>query len=836
MSDIKDKLSALDKEERARVVLRSSFMTFMQVFFQLRTGREFKLSQPAGRESHFLTMAKALKSVFLGDINRLIINVPPRYGKALDVNTDILTKTGWKKAKDVQVGDYLVGRKHYTMVKGVHPQGVLPSLNIKFSDGHIITCNDEHKWTFKIGKNGGWQTTTTDELMDLMNEYFDEDFYVPLCNGDFGFVAPLIDPYALGCWLGDTHSIGCRIFTNDEHIIKHFVECGFGMERQNAYHRCSTMKVYEIEGNHFDTKIKTLGLEYRKFIPAEVFQWSHENRLSILEGILDVRGGFGKKGRIFFASTNKELSEGVISLVCSLGGTAKFSYFGEKASIVNIYLPESLKRFKVKRSDNVTFIGKNLNAYRKIKSIDVTEPKEMVCFSVDADDRLFAAGKGLVLTHNSEMMCNFVAWALANYGDSNFIYTSYAHSLASLQTQTIRDIINIPYFIKMFDVAIDSNKNARDDFKTTAGGSVFAAGAGGPITGRGAGIKGATRFGGCIIVDDAHKPEEVHSDVMRTRVNEWFYNTLQSRLNDKNVPIIAIGQMLHEDDLLANLRLQEDDDGNKIWNVVCLPALDLAGNALYPEMHDQKALLRMKKESPYVFSSQYQQDPQPAGGGIFRPEWFPMLEPEPHILSTFITCDTAETDKDYNDATVFSFWGIYRIKVREVDTGMYGLHWIDCREIRVEPKDLENEFYDFYASCMRHRVKPLVAAIEKKSTGVTLCSVLKGTPGLRILEIGRDRSSGSKITRFLECQPYVSAQRISFTKDAKHVELCVTHCKKITSNNTHAHDDIADTMQTAIQVALMDGTLLPKDDVPSQDKLQAFNTKMSQISNLRRTI
>ena len=29
---------------------------------------------------------------------------------------------------------------------------------------------------------------------------------------------------------------------------------------------------------------------------------------------------------------------------------------------------------------------------------------------------------------------------------------------------------------------------------------------------------------------------------------------------------------------------------------------------------------KIKEESPYVFASQYQQDPQPAGGGIFKKE------------------------------------------------------------------------------------------------------------------------------------------------------------------------------------------------------------------------
>ena len=167
---------------------------------------------------------------------------------------------------------------------------------------------------------------------------------------------------------------------------------------------------------------------------------------------------------------------------------------------------------------------------------------------------------------------------------------------------------------------------------------------------------------------------------------------------------------------------------------------------------------------------------------------------------------------------------------------MYGLHWLNCRELRCEPKDLENEFYDFYAGCMRHKVKPTVAAIEKKSTGVTLCSILQSTPGLRIMDIQRTRAGGSKTTRFLECQPYVSAKRITFTKDARHAEMCIEHCRKITANNTHAHDDIADTLQCAVQVALIEGTLLPRETGESDEVMRALSDQMSIISNLRQRI
>lgn len=428
----------------------------------------------------------------------------------------------------------------------------------------------------------------------------------------------------------------------------------------------------------------------------------------------------------------------------------------------------------------------------------------------------------------TELLIHFVAWCMARYPDSNFIYVSYSHTLAKKQTQTIREIISLPHYKKVFGVELKQDTSAKDNFETKQSGSVYAAGAGGTITGRGAGIKNCGRFGGAIVIDDIHKPVEVTSDTMRESVNDWYFNTLQSRVNTPKTPIVLIGQCLHEDDLPANLKVKEE------WHTTILPALDVASNALHPEMHSREQLLKMEQESPYVFAAQYQQNPQPAGGGIFKPEWFVLLDEEPDMLATFITADTAETDKSYNDATVFSFWGIYKIKEQGVDIDLFGLHWIDCYEFRCEPKDLEPEFRQFYANCLHHNVKPQLAAIEKKSTGSTLLSVLGDFRGLRIVDIQRTKVSGNKAARYLEAQPYAASKRVSLLKYAKHTEMCLEHMRKITANDTHRFDDIADTFYDAVKIGLIDevvtrGTISTKaDDDKIAAKVMAPFNKLQQ--------
>lgn len=399
----------------------------------------------------------------------------------------------------------------------------------------------------------------------------------------------------------------------------------------------------------------------------------------------------------------------------------------------------------------------------------------------------------------TEMLIHFVSWAMAIHPDSNFLYVSYNLDLAMKQTATIKNIIEMRQFRDIFGVKLSQDTRSKANFETIQGGSVYAAGAGGTITGRGAGIRGIlNRFSGAIIIDDIHKPDEATSDTIRESVMEWYYNTMISRANNSQTPIIFIGQRVHEYDLAGHFK----DQGG--WHVVSLPAIDEAGNVLHPDLKSKEDLLQLEKRSPYVFAAQYQQNPQPAGGGIFKPEWFFITDEEPSLLATFITADTAETSKTYNDASVFSFWGIYQIE----STSEYALHWLDCLEIRVEPKDLEPAFLDFYQKCAMHPVKPRLAVIEKKSTGVTLASSLTKIRGITIKALDRSATSGSKTERFLAMQPYVASKLISFTKDAKHKDACIEHMRKITANQSHRFDDVADTAQMAVEVALIDKSAL----------------------------
>jgi hypothetical protein len=94
----------------------------------------------------------------------------------------------------------------------------------------------------------------------------------------------------------------------------------------------------------------------------------------------------------------------------------------------------------------------------------------------------------------------------------------------------------------------------------TARGFRLATSVGGTLTGRG---------GDIVVIDDPLKPDDALSETKRSAANQWFMNTLVSRLDDKRTgAIMVVMQRVHVDDLTGFLLAQAGE-----WNVLGLPAI-----------------------------------------------------------------------------------------------------------------------------------------------------------------------------------------------------------------------------------------------------------------------
>jgi predicted phage terminase large subunit-like protein len=169
------------------------------------------------------------------------------------------------------------------------------------------------------------------------------------------------------------------------------------------------------------------------------------------------------------------------------------------------------------------------------------------------------------------------------------------------------------------DLAED--RNSAEDWETTDGGGVRAAGVGVGIAGLPAKY---------ILLDDPTKSRaDAFSETHRNAVWEWYTEDVYTRLEPDGAIILTMARR-HEDDLVGRILASEDGPN---WTVVRMPALaeedppDLLGRkpgeALCPDRFDEAAYKKMRVVmGEGSFNALQQQRPAPEDGLVFKKEWF----------------------------------------------------------------------------------------------------------------------------------------------------------------------------------------------------------------------
>jgi predicted phage terminase large subunit-like protein len=249
---------------------------------------------------------------------------------------------------------------------------------------------------------------------------------------------------------------------------------------------------------------------------------------------------------------------------------------------------------------------------------------------------------------------NFMAWSMGLFSDSEFIHASYSKRLATSNTYAVRAMMQSREYLTVFPwVKIKDDSHAKDEFRTSDGGIIYATGSDGTITGYGAG-KMRDGFGGAIVIDDPHKAGEATSDLQRQNVIDWFQMTMESRKNRPDTPIILIMQRLHEDDLTGWLLAGGNGED---WEHLKIPARNEAGESFWPSQFPEETLTRQEEASRYVFAGQYMQNPVPRGGAMFQREWFEVIPAAPANCTWIRGWDFAASEGTNSDWTAGCLMG-----------------------------------------------------------------------------------------------------------------------------------------------------------------------------------
>lgn len=146
----------------------------------------------------------------------------------------------------------------------------------------------------------------------------------------------------------------------------------------------------------------------------------------------------------------------------------------------------------------------------------------------------------------------FPAFILGLDPSRRIICASYSGELAKKHSNDFRAVLESGWYRSTFPgTRVGLFKNSEIEIELTARGFRLAASVGGTLTGRG---------GDIIIIDDPLKPDDAFSETKRSGANQWFTNTLLSRLDDKRTgAIIVVMQRVHMDDMTGFLTAQSDE-------------------------------------------------------------------------------------------------------------------------------------------------------------------------------------------------------------------------------------------------------------------------------------
>ncbi|HEX8415237.1 MAG TPA: terminase family protein [Sphingomicrobium sp.] len=244
----------------------------------------------------------------------------------------------------------------------------------------------------------------------------------------------------------------------------------------------------------------------------------------------------------------------------------------------------------------------------------------------------------------------FPSWYLGRNPKHQIIAASYNSDLATDFGREVKGIISSPEFGDVFNgVGLKADSRASDRMNTSQGGAYFAVGVGTATTGRGAHLG---------LIDDPLKDrEEADSQTQRDKIWNWYRSTFYTRLMPGGA-IVLIQTRWHEDDLAGRLLEQDGrvEDGGQ-WTVLELPAIDAAGEALWPAWFPVETLRRIEGTvGPREWSALFQQRPQPDEGTYFQRDWFTEWTTLPP-LNYYGTSDYAVTDGG-GDYTVHRVWGV----------------------------------------------------------------------------------------------------------------------------------------------------------------------------------
>ena len=379
-------------------------------------------------------------------------------GKMNPLYTKVLTPNGFTEMRNISVGSEVVcpNGKTAKVVKTFDHKNK-DIYRVTFEDGRHGDCGLDHLWKIWSRDNRGeynWMVSDTQQIIDNLNTKT-KKVYIPLVS-ELNYNTPNLPlhPYIVGSLIGDgCLSDGFCIESADPFIpekIKEILggECKFST-RPNPTSKSNTYRFFESKGgskkNPYIECLKEIGLygkrSHEKFIPEPYLSASYEDRLELLQGLMDTDGTLSKSvsrsgknhsyGSLSYSTSSEVLAKQVQKLAWSLGGKVKISsripFYknkdGEKINgrrnyNVRIKISNPKTCFSLPRK-KVLALGKEEYQYSDLKlrvtSVEKLEKKEDCrCIEIDDEEHLYVIDD-FIVTHNTQFCMHYATCVGSEY-------------------------------------------------------------------------------------------------------------------------------------------------------------------------------------------------------------------------------------------------------------------------------------------------------------------------------------------------------------------------------------------------------------------------------------
>jgi len=437
----------------------------------------------------------------------------------------------------------------------------------------------------------------------------------------------------------------------------------------------------------------------------------------------------------------------------------------------------------------------------------------------------------------SKSLLTDVFWPAWEWGPKNkpwyrYVCASYSNHLTERDNMRCRNIVMSDRYQRLWGnrFHISNDQFTKVKFANDQTGWKLATSVGGI---------GVGERGDRFIIDDANNTMMMESEAVRSNVNMWFTEVVPDRLNNpQESAIVVIQQRLHEEDvsgvalsrelgythLMIPMRYEPtrhcvtvigtNHVGEEIiWED---PRTE-EGELAWPERFAKESVDALEHaKGPYAWAGQYQQTPEPRGGAIIKREWWQPWSQNNYPQMDFIlaSLDSAYTEKEENDPSAITFWGVYRD-----DLGNPRVMLLYAWEERLALNDLVEKVIECCTIdrkttiCDYPRFKVDKLLIESKASGISVSQEIRrivGFSGQFGIELINPTRQGDKVAR-AHSVVHLFSDGMIFAPDGDRewVQKVINQCASFPKSS---HDDLVDSTTMALRYLRDMGFVLRREE------------------------